>query len=52
MQKAMEAVKNGMSKKKASKEFDVPRTTLVRKPSGQVPLHRKMGPPSELSEKE
>lgn len=52
MQKAVEAVKNGVSKKKAAIEFNVPRSTLVRKVSGRVSLVRKMGPSSELSEAE
>lgn len=52
MQKAIEAVKNGMTKKKAAIEYSVPRSTLLRKLSGHVPLRRKMGPPSELSETE
>lgn len=52
MSKAVQAVKNGLSRKNAAKEFGVPRTTLIRKLSGQAPLRRRMGPPTELSEAE
>lgn len=36
LQKALDAVREGMSKNKASKEFGVPRRTLARHLSGQV----------------
>jgi helix-turn-helix, Psq domain len=49
MQKAIRAVQqDGLSKKKASQQFGVPRSTLIRKLSGQAPLKRKMGPTPEL----
>ncbi|KAJ8945710.1 hypothetical protein NQ314_009072 [Rhamnusium bicolor] len=40
---------NGMSRKTAAKTFEIPRSTLIRKLSGAVPLKRKMGPRTELS---
>ncbi|KAJ8931391.1 hypothetical protein NQ314_015701 [Rhamnusium bicolor] len=53
MQKAINAVReNGLSKKLAARQFGVPRSTLIRKLSGQAPLLRKMGPPTELSKTE
>lgn len=52
MENAMTAVKDGLSKKAAAHLYNVPRSTLIRKLSGQVPLHRKMGPQPQLSEKE
>lgn len=45
--------KNGMSKKSAAGEFNVSRSTLVRKLSLPVtPPHRKLGPATELIETE
>jgi DNA-binding NtrC family response regulator len=53
MQKAIQAVrKDGLSRKNAAQQFGIPRSTLIRKLSGTVPLRRKMGPRSELSETE
>lgn len=53
LQQAIKAVQeNGSSKKKAAKQFGVPRSTLVRKLSGNVSLERKMGPSTELSKME
>lgn len=53
LENAVEAVKSGrMSKHEASREFSVPRTTILRKVSGNVPLKRKMGPDTELTEQE
>jgi DNA-binding NtrC family response regulator len=53
MQKAIQAVrKDGLSRKNAAQQFGIPRSTLIRKLSGTVPLQRKMGPRSELSETE
>lgn len=53
MQKAIKAVQeNGLSKKLAARQFGVPRSTLIRKLSGQAPLLRKMGPSTELSKTE
>jgi hypothetical protein len=52
MLKAVEAVHNGMNKMLASREFGVPRSTLIRKLSGNVSLQRKMCPPTELTKEE
>lgn len=39
MENAIDAVRNGMSKKKAAISFNVPRTTLIRKLRCPVPDH-------------
>jgi hypothetical protein len=53
MQKAIQAItEGGLSRKKAAQQFGIPWSTLNRKLSGTVPLQRKMGPRSELSETE
>ena len=53
MQNALDAVeKGGMSKRKASKCFGVPRTTLSDKLSGRTPRERKMGHSPILTEQE
>lgn len=53
LRKAIEAVtQNGMSRKSAAREFNVPRSTLVRKLSLPATPRRKMGPATELSETE
>lgn len=49
MLKAIEAVNNGSSIKRAAKSFNVPRTTLSDKVRGKTPIDRKMGPQSILS---
>jgi transposase len=50
MMRAIDAVRNqGMSKKKAASQFNVPRATLIRKIQGKVPETRKMGPPAVLT---
>ncbi|KAF2881394.1 hypothetical protein ILUMI_24768 [Ignelater luminosus] len=51
LQKAIEAItKNGVSRKSAAREFNVPRSTLVRNLSLATPPRRKMGRAAELSE--
>lgn len=53
LQNAIKAVKEeGMSKKLAARQFCIPRSTLIRKLSGTVPLRRKMGPSTLLTEPE
>jgi len=50
MAKAVEAVREGrMSKKLAARTFNVPRTSLLRKIKGEVPIVTKMGPPTILT---
>lgn len=53
MLKAVEAVQNGqMSMKLAAKTYEVPRTSLMRKVKGEVPLVTKMGPQTSLTKEE
>ncbi|KAJ4443802.1 hypothetical protein ANN_05582 [Periplaneta americana] len=49
MTEAVAAVRNGMSKKEASRTFAVPRSTLIRKLSGTIPEERRMGPARTLT---
>ncbi|XP_068081988.1 uncharacterized protein [Anabrus simplex] len=44
LKSAIEAVRNGMLKKEASRAFEIPRSTLIRKLSGESQEKRKMGP--------
>ena len=46
LSKALEAIKNGMTKKKAAKTFKIPRTTLIDHASGRKELGKKAGKPS------
>lgn len=53
MTKAVEAVKNGkMSAYRAHKEYGVPRTTLLDKVKGRVPVERKIGADTVLTKEE
>lgn len=53
LKKAIEAVKNGTSKKSAPCEFNIPHSTLTLKIALNTPFsHRKTGPSTELSETE
>ena len=52
MEKALEAVKNGIPVFRASKMFNVPRTTLLYKHTGKYPVERKIGPETVLSKHE
>lgn len=53
MLKAVKAVQNGqMSMKLAAKTYEVPRTSLMRKVKGEVPLVTKMGPQTSLTKEE
>ncbi|XP_050498219.1 uncharacterized protein LOC126879210 [Diabrotica virgifera virgifera] len=53
LKKAIEAVtQNGISRKAAARQFNVPRTTLIRKLYSPATTPRKMGPATELSEAE
>ena len=49
MQAALAAVRNGMSKKRASIVFQVPRTTLLDKLAGRVPEKARSGPSPVLT---
>lgn len=46
---AMEATRSGMSIRKASITFNVPRSTLMDKLGGRVPIERRIGPSTILS---
>ncbi|KAG5874870.1 hypothetical protein JTB14_035680 [Gonioctena quinquepunctata] len=52
MKNAVSAVKNGMPALRASKQFGVPRTTLLDKVAGRVPIERKIGPETVLKQEE
>ncbi|XP_030747745.1 jerky protein homolog-like [Sitophilus oryzae] len=49
---ALLAVGNGMSYGNASKAFNIPKTTLIYKNSGKIPMTGKPGPPTLLSSDE
>lgn len=44
MKRAVETVRSGKIALSASKQFNVPRSTLVNKVMGKSPIERKMGP--------
>lgn len=52
MEEAVEAVRNGMPAARASREFKVPRTTILGKVQGKVPIGRKIGPDTILTKEE
>ena len=52
MEDALNAIANGMSKREAARNFNVPRTTLLEKFTGRSPLERKIGHPTVLTSKE
>lgn len=49
---AVQAVNEGLSLRKASRDFNVPLSTLSNKVKGKVPMTRKMGPQTILSKEE
>lgn len=52
MQNALEAVENGGSYKSVSKQFGIPRTTLMYKHQGKLPKNCRMGPKTVLTMEE
>ncbi|XP_051162064.1 uncharacterized protein LOC127282037 [Leptopilina boulardi] len=52
VEKALAAIKNGMSIRNASKIYQIPRTTLLYKYTGKSPISAKKGPALVLTEKE
>ena len=52
MAKAVEAVRNGVPKKAAARQFKVPKGTLLDKLKGRTPMKRRMGRIPYLSEAE
>lgn len=52
MKSAVSAVKNGMAALRVSKQFAVPRTTLLDKVAGRVPIDKKIGPETVLKKEE
>lgn len=51
MKQALAAVRSGVNVMEASRQFGVPRSTLIYKSSGKSPVERKMGPGTVLPEK-
>lgn len=49
---ALDAVRNGMLVFRASKLYNIPRTTLTCKVKGIYPVERKIGPDTVLSKNE
>lgn len=52
MLSALQSIKDGKSVSEASKLYNVPRSTLWDKYRGRVPVERKMGPDTILTEEE
>lgn len=52
MEQAVNVVKNGMPTDQASRVFKVPRTTIIGKVQGKVPIQRKIGPDTTLTSEE
>ena len=52
MQKAIQAVRDGSSKRSAAQQYDVPRTTLNDKIAGRTPESRRIGKDPVLSSDE
>ena len=48
LRKALEAIKNGMTEKKAPKTLKIPRTTLIDHASERNELRKKAGKPSSI----
>lgn len=52
MNQALQAVNNGVPVRTAAKQFGIPKTTLLYKSRGGLPLVCRKGPPTNLSQEE